>query len=116
MDLSSHVSKFQQSFTSEEWFEWKELFETYLEIKAKTNSSKRLAYLKIIGGTELIQFLKDLPLSSSAEPLDEYSDAINRIDGYFSQVKNPLKDRYDFRTMTQRHNEKIKDFVLRLRN
>lgn len=95
----------------------------YLQTKNLRSPADELAYLKIIGGLELIDLLKNLPPSNppgvwrfvSLIENDEYKDALSRIDDYFEQAKNPVQKRYEFRSIMQNDGERMKEFVLRLR-
>lgn len=123
MDLSAHLPKFRSDFSYDDWLKWKELFEVYLQTRNLYSATQRLAYLKIIGGLELIDLLNNLSPSNtpgagrfvSLIETDEYSDALNRVDDHFEQARNPIKERYEFRTMVQNNGERMKEFVLRLR-
>lgn len=80
------------SFSSEQWINWKESFETYLDtMKEEMAPRRKLASLKLIGGDELVQLLKDTPalvLDEHEPQPDEYRSAICRIGKYFDEVRS----------------------------
>lgn len=120
------LPKFKADFSAEEWERWKEMFAEYLRTKSSTKRAMagdlKLSFLKIVGGVEMVDLLKSLPSIVEHESGfrvtegDGYGEAIAKINAHFDDIKNPLQERCVFRGMRQDDGEKMKEFVLRLRN
>ena len=116
MDLASHLEKFRRDFTSEDWWQWRDVFRDFLRTKEKVqklDADDKLAYLRIIGGVELVKFIKALGPVDAVE--DNCEGVMQQLDNHFKKVQNPIKEKFEFRKMKQYGGEGIKDFALRLR-
>lgn len=98
---------------STEWQLWKEQFLTWLEIKEVRPSSRKLSYLRLLGGMELQKICGNLQVGVGDE--EEFDNMLAKLDGFFVQPKSRRCERFLFRKITQKEGEKFDVFLLRLR-
>ena len=99
MDLTSHLETFRRDFTSEDWWQWRDVFRDFLRTKEKVqklDADDKLAYLRIIGGVELVKIIKALGPVDAVE--DNFEGVMQQLDNHFKKVQNPIK-KFEFRKM-----------------
>lgn len=112
MDLGGKIPNFRRDFSTEEFVVWKEMINDYLLAKNIIKPERKIAVMRVIGGSDLVELLRDLP---GTEAEDEFEQGIAKLSSFFEQMANPIKERMEFRKLAQNQGEKIKEFVVRLR-
>lgn len=113
MDLGL-IPQFKRTFVLAEWEEWVEYVQNYIFFKNLPDPQSELAFLKTIGGFEIMRLLNNLPHEEEEDP-NPFLAALKRIGNYFASASNPLLEEAEFRAIRQFQDEAMKDFVLRLR-
>lgn len=116
------VPTFKRTFSYDEFVAWRELLEDYILMKGFDDPEKKLATMRVIGGMELVELLKNLPeyeqnvgLHVSLIANDAFMIALNQLEEYFDQFQNVHLEQATFHKLTQMEGERIKDFAQRLR-
>lgn len=113
MDFAYKVPAFRRDFSIEEFNLWKSMVEDYIVAQGIVRPARKLAVMRVMGGIELVELLRDLPESDGDG--DVYEMGLAKLDEYFTQMFNPIQEKMEFRKMAQNPGEKIKEFVVRLR-
>lgn len=102
----------EPSSISQNWKRWKRAFGLFITGKAVTDAQQKRALLLYCGGLDMQDIF--FTLSDTGDE-DNYDQALQKLDDYFSPQENVPFERHQFRQMTQGDNETVDQFVTRLR-
>lgn len=97
---------------SSEWQLWKDQLVMWMDIMGVEAASKKLSYLRLLGGVNLQKICINLQVGDGEE---NFENLIIKLDGFFIQQKSLRFERYVFRQIVQKEGEKFDTFLLRLR-
>lgn len=117
------IPPFKREFSHEEFGIWRSIVEDYIMAKGIEDTERKIATLRVLGGMELAELLRDLPQYTEPEAgrfvslimKDEFLRDLDRLECFFDQKVNPIKEKCEFRNLVQSSEEKVRDYVLRLR-
>jgi transposase InsO family protein len=102
------------------WEKWIRSFEIYSDANDISDNTKKRAKFLHLGGTDIQELVYNLPGAieeyDPARKNDVYTSLIEKLNDHFSPIQNSTFERHLFRSLQQKENEKISDFVIRLRN
>ncbi|XP_068713158.1 uncharacterized protein [Montipora foliosa] len=95
------------------WKRWKRSFDLYVLAKGIVEDRQRATLLLHTSGQEVQDLL--YTLAGLGEELRDYKDVVELLDSYFVPKVNVRFERHVFRKMEQLPNEKVDQFVCKLR-
>lgn len=107
----------ESSSVGTRWERWKRALYIYLDAAAIDKSEKKRASLLHFGGLELQEIFYNIPDANvpTAEGVDVFKIAVDKLDGYFTPKQSKVYERHLFRLIKQEPDEKFEKFLVRLR-
>lgn len=96
-----------------EWQLWKRQLETWFKIKRIRGEEQKLNYLRLLGGIDLQKICLNLQMGEDAN--EDFESLMAKLDGFFIQPRSLRYERYVFRQIIQKENEKFDSFLLRMK-
>lgn len=106
---------------TETWIAWKRALEYWFGAVDIIDGDKKFSCLMAYGGIELQKIYASFPeeeivgLFVTATPQDKYTNAIRKLDDYFSPKYHELFYRHKFWQVSKESDETIDDIVLKIR-
>ena len=98
----------------DEWEEWLERFEFYLDARNVTDTEKQKSYLLSQCGKEAYSVLRSL-VSPSKVKDKTYSEIVKLLNGHLKPKKSVTVARYQFNTCCRKEGQSVSDYVAELR-
>ncbi|XP_062700807.1 uncharacterized protein LOC134285002 [Aedes albopictus] len=102
--------------TSSRWDLWKDQFRAYLALKNVTDHDEMYKALMCFGGPDVRKIAQNVPTTVSNIMDNPYRIAMNALDNYYAPRMSLRYERFKFRQMMFNPNEKLDQFVIRLRS
>lgn len=99
------------------WRKWKRSLELFLEVNSVALASRKKSYLLHYAGPAVQDIFYELAGHDAAPPMgsDVYREAVRLLDDYFAPMASVPYDRFVFRSIRQKEEETVDQFVSRLR-
>lgn len=101
--------------TSTRWELWKDQFVSYLILKGIDDHDDMFKALMCFGGSDVRKIARDVTVSESAILDNRYRLAMEVLDNYYSPKMSQRYERFRFRQLMFNPNEKIDQFMIRLK-
>ena len=104
--------------TGPRWEKWIKQFETRLRFFKINETQDKVDALSIYGGetiANLIEILPEVRAPAGQEDPDDYDKIINKLNSHFVPMANPLLAEYRFGKMSQRPDESITQYYVRVK-
>jgi hypothetical protein len=103
-----------------EWENWIRSFELYCDSNDITDCVKKRTKLLLLGGSQIQNLAYDLPDAMekyvAEKKNDVYATLLGKLKDHLSPVRNSAFERHTFRNMRLQENERVSEFLLKLRH
>ncbi|XP_062538245.1 uncharacterized protein LOC134206535 [Armigeres subalbatus] len=100
--------------TNSRWEEWRDQFVAYLDLKKVHDCDEKHKALLCFGGPDIRKIAKDVVVSDNLMD-NQYRATMEALDNYYSPRMSLRYERLKFRQMTFSPNERLDQFVVRLK-
>lgn len=118
MQLNFNIQPFTEvgeGSSSTRWEQWKDQFVSYLILKGIEDHEEMFKALMCFGGGDVRKIARDVVVDGSAVLDNRYRVAMETLDNYYSPRMSQRYERFKFRQNMINPNEKIDQFVVRLK-
>lgn len=118
LQLNFNIQPFSENgdgSSNTRWEQWKDQFVSYLVLKGIDDHDEMFKALMCFGGGDVRKIARDVVVDGSAVLDNRYRMAMDLLDNYYSPRMSQRYERFKFRQILFNPNEKIDQFVVRLK-